>query len=64
MIEFNVKGMTCGGCARAVTNAVQNVDRDASVKVDLPAQTVAVQSAADADRLKVAIEQAGYEVSL
>lgn len=64
MIKFKVKGMTCGGCARAVTNAVQKVDWNASINVDLPAQTVAVESEADADRLKAAIEEAGYEVSL
>ena len=63
MITFNVTGMTCGGCARAVTNAVHQVDRAASVEIDLAAKTVTVTSAASADRLQSAIEEAGYQVS-
>lgn len=63
MIKFNVKGMTCGGCARAVTNAVQQVDPVASVDVDLAAQTVSVESSADAAQVKAAIEEAGYAVA-
>lgn len=63
MIKFNVKGMTCGGCARAVTNAVQQVDPAASVDVDLAARTVSVESSADAGQVKAAIEKAGYTVA-
>jgi copper chaperone len=62
MITFNVTGMTCGGCARAVTNAVHQVDRAASVEIDLAAKTVTVTSLS-ADRLQSAIEKAGYQVS-
>lgn len=63
MIKFNVKGMTCGGCARAVTNAVQQVDPAASVDVDLAAQTVSVESSADAAQVEAAIQEAGYAVA-
>ena len=62
MITFSVLGMTCGGCARAVTNAVQRVDSDASVEVDLAAKKVAINSSADPAQLSEAIEEAGYEV--
>lgn len=64
MITFKVQGMTCGGCARAVTNAVKQVDPAAAVAVDLGAKTVAVTSSASSDRLQRAIEEAGYEVSV
>ena len=63
MIKFNVQGMTCGGCARAVTNAVQQADPAASVDVDLAGKTVSVESSADPARLKAAIEDAGYTVA-
>jgi copper chaperone len=63
MITFNVTGMTCGGCARAVTNAVHQVDPATTVEIDLAAKTVRVTSAASADRLQSAIEEAGYQVS-
>lgn len=64
MITFNVKGMTCGGCARAVTNAVHQVDPAASVEVDLAAKKLSVTSTASQDRLQKSIEDAGYQVSL
>ena len=32
-MEFHVEGMTCGGCARSVTKAIELVDPQASVKV-------------------------------
>jgi len=32
---FDVVGMTCGHCVRAVTEAVQHVDPTATVQVDL-----------------------------
>lgn len=63
MIKFNVQGMTCGGCARAVTEAVQQVDPTASVDVDLAGKTVSVESSADAGEVKAAIEEAGYTVA-
>ena len=62
MLDFQVNGMTCGGCARAVTNAVKSVDAAANVQVDLAAKRVTVESAADATKFQSAIEEAGYDV--
>lgn len=62
MLEFTVKGMTCGGCARAVTNAIRSVDEAATVQIDLAAKRVTVESEADAVKVRSAIEEAGYEV--
>ena len=62
MVQFHVAGMTCGGCARAVTNAVQDIDSDASVNVDLATRRVTVDSRADAATIAGAIKAAGYEV--
>ena len=63
MIDFKVQGMTCGGCARGVTSALQRVDADAVVNVDLASKTVSVSSTADAEQLKQAIEKAGFAVT-
>ena len=60
MLEFNVPKMSCGSCARAVTNAVQSVDPAAVVEVDLGAKRVAVQSELGPERIEAAIEEAGY----
>lgn len=61
MTTFDVKGMTCGHCVRAVTEAVREIDAQASVEVDLAAATVRVESTRPAASIAEAIEQAGYE---
>ena len=62
MVELTVRGMSCGPCARAVTNAVQSVDPSASVEVDLGTKLVLIDSDADVSRMEAAIEEAGYKV--
>lgn len=61
MIAFEVNDMTCGHCVAAITRAVQALDRDATVQIDLAAHRVEITPrAADAAALGAAIEQAGY----
>lgn len=60
--EFQVSGMSCQHCVRAVTTAVQTVDPAATVAVDLAAGTVRVDSAAQAARIAGAIREEGYAV--
>lgn len=62
MIEFQVEGMSCGHCVRAVTQALQEVDAAAGVTVDLATQRIKVESAIDAATLSGAIVEAGYPV--
>ncbi len=62
MYELKVKGMTCGGCAASVKRALQAVDAQADVNVDLPTKTVRVETAVALDTVKSAIEDAGYDV--
>ena len=64
MQVFNVQGMSCGHCVKAITNAVQAKDPAASVRVDLAAQEVGVESALSADQVIEAIREEGYEVKL
>lgn len=63
MVELNVKGMMCGGCASSVEKAIKRVDADAAVKIDLASGKVSVETKADAKALGDAIEAAGYEVA-
>ncbi|MBK4737773.1 heavy-metal-associated domain-containing protein [Noviherbaspirillum pedocola] len=63
MYELKVEGMTCGGCVRSVTKSVQSVDGNARVDVDLPSGRVRIDSAAQLDAVKNAIEDAGYTVT-
>ena len=60
---FDVQGMTCGHCERAVTNAIQGVDAQAQVKIDRAANRVEVQSDAKREDLSAAIAEEGYKVA-
>jgi copper chaperone len=62
MYELKVDGMTCGGCAASVKRALQLLDSNARVDVDLPGKTVKVETTAQLDAVKNAVEDAGYEV--
>ncbi|WP_222703817.1 heavy-metal-associated domain-containing protein [Sphingomonas xanthus] len=61
-MEITVRGMSCGPCARAVTNAVHSVDPNAEVEIDLETKRVAINTIAKLPQLTVAIEKAGYLV--
>ncbi|MFJ4250961.1 copper chaperone [Pseudomonas helmanticensis] len=64
MQVFNVQGMSCGHCVKAITNALQAKDPAASVRVDLAAKEVGVESALSAEQVIEVISDEGYAVKL
>lgn len=61
MLRFKVDKMGCGGCAQAVTRAVQAISPEARVEVDLGTKLVTVSGAGgQAERIAQAIGEAGY----
>ncbi len=64
MQVFSVEGMSCGHCVKAVTQAVQSRDPAASVRVDLAAKEVGVESALSAEQVIEAISEEGYAIRL
>lgn len=60
---FNVQGMTCGHCERAVTQAVKSVDPTAEVKIDRTTGRVDVQSQEAREAIARAIAEEGYAVA-
>ena len=58
---YNVNGMTCGGCANSVTNAIKTAADGVEVSVDLDAKTVTVEGAADEAVVSKAVADAGFE---
>lgn len=64
MTSFNIPEMTCGRCARSITTAVQGIDAQAQVEIDIPGRRVSVESNADENALVEAIREAGYEAQL
>jgi copper chaperone len=60
--SFNVQGMTCGHCERAVEQAVKSVDPQAEVKVDRAAGKVEVNTGQPREQVAQAIAEEGYTV--
>ena len=59
-MQFQIDSMTCGGCVRSVTKAIQTLDATAQVTADIPAHTVQVQTTATPAAVVAALEEAGY----
>ena len=59
-LNLTITGMTCGHCARTVTQALQAVPGVASAAVDLKAGTAVVQGDPDPTALVAAVEDEGY----
>lgn len=59
-MQFHIKNMSCGGCARSVTKAIQSVDPVAKVTPDLANRNVEVVSGQPREILEAALAQAGY----
>lgn len=60
---FNVKGMSCGHCEKAVTQAIRTIDPQAQVQIDRQQERVQVQSTHSREALAHAIADEGYAVA-
>ena len=60
---FTVKGMSCGHCEKAVTQAIRSVDPQAQVQIDRQQERVQVQSQQSREALATAIADEGYSVA-
>lgn len=61
---FEVHGMTCGHCEKAVTQAIHLLDPQATVHIDRAHHQVSVRSeqTLDVPAMTAAIREEGYEV--
>lgn len=59
-MELRIENMTCGGCARSVTKAIQSVDPAARVEADPSARRVVVTTASPREPILAALAAAGY----
>lgn len=59
-MRFRIQNMTCGGCARGVTNAIQSVDPTANVVADPPTRIVEVTSDRPQAEIERALAAAGF----
>jgi copper chaperone len=57
---YRVSGMTCEGCARAVTRAIQRLAPAAQVRVDLAGGQVSVAEGPEEGLVAEAVKKAGF----
>ena len=60
MIELTLPTMTCGHCVRTVTETMQKVDAQATLKIDLPTHLVQIQSSQPEAAFTAALTDEGY----
>lgn len=60
---FQVQGMTCGHCERAVQQAISSVDAQAQTTIDRGMGQVVVHSESPRETLASAIREEGYTVA-
>lgn len=61
MQHFDLKGLTCGHCVRAVTEAIKQLDENADVDINLAAGKMTVVSELPATEIVKAVFAEGYE---
>lgn len=59
-MQFQIDSMTCGGCVRSVTKAIQALDAAAQVTADISAHTVQVQTTVTQAAVVAALDEAGF----
>lgn len=62
-LAFTVTDMTCGHCAKAITNAVLAAYPAAKVDIDIAAKRVTVENAGDRAAVASVIEAEGYSTT-
>ena len=62
---YNVTGMTCAHCVASVTEEVQEIPgvENVDVVLETGAVTVTSSQALDDDAVRVAVEEAGYQLA-
>ena len=59
-MQFHVEEMMCGGCAKSVTKAITDLDKNATVETDPQSRTVKVETSASQAAVQKALAEAGF----
>ncbi len=59
-MQLHIENMTCGGCARSVTKAIQSLDPAARVETDPASRKVVVASTRSRVEIEAALAEVGY----
>ena len=63
-MKLNVEGMTCGGCVKAVTAVIKQLDDSAEVSISLETGVVETTAAVAEDVLTEALDDAGFPATV
>jgi copper chaperone len=63
MFTLKIPNISCGHCARAITDAVHELDPDAVVQVDVEARSAAIDTRADPASVREKLAAEGYPAS-
>jgi len=60
-LECTIEDMTCGGCVKRITKAVQNLDSTAEIKADVESRKVVIEtSVSSKESISTALTAIGY----
>lgn len=59
-MHFHIENMTCFGCAKSVTKAIQSVDKAAVVKADPENRKIEIETSAARAEIEAVLAKAGY----
>lgn len=59
-MDLRIENMTCGGCARSVTKAIQSVDPAAKIETNPTARAVKLETIASPAAVLQALDEAGF----
>lgn len=60
MYTFNIPDISCGHCAKAITSAINELDPNASIEVDIAEKRVHIDSRKSREELLAALSEADY----
>ena len=59
-MQFHIENMTCGGCVRGVTKAIQSIDPQAEIHADPPSRKLEVNTLVSREQIEAALNDAGF----
>jgi len=59
-MQFHIENMTCGGCVRGVTKAIQSLDPKAEINADPPTRKLQVNTSASQEQIEAVLNEAGF----
>ena len=63
-MQLLIENMTCGGCAKSVTKAIQSVDPDAKIETNPAARSVTLETTASQAAIQEVLAEAGYPATV